>query len=78
MAVWRRPKLVARGDPACHAVVAAIVKRLRLLPPGTVVWAADETHVHLLPHLRSSWTTLAHRPQITTPGRNRQLTGQYT
>ncbi|WP_196941533.1 IS630 family transposase [Streptomyces poonensis] len=74
VAVWRRPRLIARGDPARDAVVAAIVKRLRLLPPGTVVWAADETHVHLLPHLRSSWTTFAHRPQIATPGKNRQLT----
>lgn len=37
VAVWRRPKLVARGDPARAAVVAAIAKRLRLLPAGTVV-----------------------------------------
>ncbi|MEU2792648.1 IS630 family transposase [Streptomyces sp. NPDC007100] len=74
VAVWRRPRLVARGDPARTAVVAAIVKRLRLLPPATAVWTADETHVHWLPHLRSSWTTLAQRPQIATPGQNRQLT----
>lgn len=38
VAVWRRPKLIARGDPAHDAVVAAIVKRLRLLPAGAVVW----------------------------------------
>lgn len=56
VAIWRRPKLVARGDPARAAVVAAIVRRLRLLPAGSVIWAADETHLHLLPHVRSSWT----------------------
>ena len=49
-------KLVARGDPARAAVVAAIVRRLRLLPAGSVIWAAGETHLHLLPHVRSSWT----------------------
>ncbi|MEU9917821.1 IS630 family transposase [Streptomyces sp. NPDC051001] len=74
VALWRRPKLIARGDPSRHAVEAAIAKRLRLLPAGTVVWAADETHLHLLPHVRSSWTLPGHRPHIPTPGKNRQLT----
>ncbi|MEU4202966.1 IS630 family transposase [Streptomyces sp. NPDC026294] len=73
-AVWRRPKLVARGEPARTAVAAALVKRLRLLPPATAVWTADETHVHLLPNLHSNWTTPAQQPQIVTPGRHRQLT----
>jgi transposase len=74
VAVWRRPKLIARGDPAREAVVAAIAERLRLLPAQTVVWAADETHLHLLPHVRSTWTLLTVRPQIPTLGKNRQLT----
>lgn len=30
----RRPKLIARGDPARASVVAAIACRLRLLPRG--------------------------------------------
>ncbi len=74
VAVWRRPKLVARGDPARAAVLAAITARLRRLPPGSVIWAADETHLHLLPHLRASWTLRTRRPQILTPGTNRQIT----
>jgi hypothetical protein len=74
VAIWRRPKLIAWGDPAHDAVVAAIARRLRLLPPGAVVWAADETHLHLLPHLRASWTLPGRWPQILTPGKNRQLT----
>ncbi|MEN1888663.1 peptide-methionine (R)-S-oxide reductase [Streptomyces mirabilis] len=41
MAVWQRPKLIARGDPTRPAVVAAIANRLRPLPVGTLVWAAD-------------------------------------
>lgn len=40
VAVWQRPELIARGDPARPAVVA-IAKRLRPLPVGTLVWAAD-------------------------------------
>ncbi|OUC97360.1 hypothetical protein CA984_11405 [Streptosporangium minutum] len=53
VSVWRRPKLVAQGDPDRWRAVAAIAERLRALPRGAVVWAADETHVHLLPHIRS-------------------------
>ncbi len=74
VAAWRRPKLVAHGDPARAVVVARLVKRPRLLPQATVVWTADGTHVHLLPRLRSNWTTFARRPQIATPGRNLRLT----
>ncbi|MDO0930512.1 helix-turn-helix domain-containing protein [Streptomyces sp. DG2A-72] len=74
VAVWRRPKLMARGDSARPAVVAAISGRVRLLPTGAVVWADDETHLHLLPHVRSSSTPPGRRPQIPTPGKNRQIT----
>jgi transposase len=74
VAVWRRPKLAARGDPARAAVLAAITTRLRLLPPGSVIWAADETHLNLLPHVRASWTLRGRRPQVLTPGKNRQIT----
>jgi transposase len=74
VAVWRRPKLIARGDPARAAVLAAIAARLRLLPPGSVIWAADETHLQLLPHLRASWTLRGRRPEVATPGKNRRIT----
>ncbi|ACZ90096.1 IS630 family transposase [Streptosporangium roseum] len=74
VAVWRRSKLVARGDPDRWRAVAAIAEQLRALPRGAVVWAADETHVHLLPHLRSGWTLRAGRPDVVTPGKNRQVT----
>lgn len=74
VAVWRRPKAVARGDPAHDAVVAALAARMRLLPAGAVVWVEDETHLHLLPTLRATWTLRGHRPHIPTPGRNRQIT----
>jgi hypothetical protein len=34
------------------------------LPPGPVIWAADETHRQLLPHLRASWTLRGRRPEV--------------
>jgi hypothetical protein len=56
VAVWRRPKLTARGDPDHDHVVAGITARLIELPRGAVVLAEDETHLNLLPHARASWT----------------------
>ena len=74
VAVWRRPKLTARGDPDHDHVVAGIVARLIELPRRAVVLAEDETHLNLLPHVRASWTLRGARPQIPTPGSNRQVT----
>jgi transposase len=74
VAIWRRPKLTARGDPAHDQVVAAIVARLLELPRRSVVCAEDETHLNWLPHVRSSWTLRRSRPHIPTPGKNRQVT----
>ena len=74
VAIWRRPKLTARGDPDHDHVVAGVVARLLELPRGAVVLAEDETHLNLLPHVRASWTLRGARPQIPTPGKNRQVT----
>ena len=74
VAIWRRPKLTARGDPDHDHVVAGIVARLIELPRRAVVLAEDETHLNLLPHVRASWTLRTARPQIPTPGSNRQVT----
>ena len=74
VAVWRRPKLTARGDPDHDHVVAGIVARLIGLPRRAVVLAEDETHLNLLPHVRASWTPRGARPHIPTPGTNRQVT----
>jgi transposase len=74
VAIWRRPKLVGRGDPDRARIVAAIAARLAHLPRGAVVVAEDETHLHLLPHVRSSWTLRGCRPKVVTPGKNRQIT----
>ena len=59
VAIWRRPKLTARGDPYHDHVVAGIVARLIDLPRRAVVLAEDETHLNLLPHVRASWTLRA-------------------
>jgi hypothetical protein len=74
VAIWRRPKLTARGDPAHDHVVAGIVARLTGLPRRSVVCAEDETHLNLLPHVQASWTLRLGRPQILTPGTNRKVT----
>jgi hypothetical protein len=39
-----------------------------------VVWGTDETHVHLLPHVRATWILRPYRPEIGTSGKNRQAT----
>jgi len=74
VAIWRRPRLIARGDPDHDQAVAAIVARLLELPRRAVVCAEDETHLNLLAHVRASWTLRRARPQILTPGTNRQVT----
>ncbi len=74
VAIWRRPKLTARGDPDHDHVVAGIVARLLELPRRSVVLAEDETHLNLLPHVRASWTLRGARPQVLTPGTNRKVT----
>jgi transposase len=74
VAVWRRPKLAARGDPEHDQAVAAVMARLLELPRRAVVLAEDETHLNLLPHVRASWTRRGSRPQVRTPGKNRQVT----
>src|SRR6266702_484814 len=74
VAIWRRPKLAARGDPDHDHVVAGIVARLIELPRRAVVLAEDETHLNLLPHVRASWTLRGARPQVLTPGKNRKVT----
>ncbi len=74
VAVWRRPKLTARGDPDHDHVVAGIVARLLELPRGSAVLAEDETHLNLLPHVRASWTLRGRRPEVLTPGKNRKVT----
>ena len=74
VAIWRRPKLTARGDPDHDHVLAGIVARLLELPRRAVVLAEDETHLNLLPHVRASWTPRGARPKVPTPGKNRQVT----
>ena len=74
VAIWRRSKLTARGDPDHDHVVAGIVARLLELPRRAVVLAEDETHLNLLPHVRASWTLRGMRPQVLTPGTNQKVT----
>jgi hypothetical protein len=62
VAAWRRPRLVARGDPDRDQVLAELHQQLGDLPAGAVVLAEDETHVNLLPWVRATWVVGRHPP----------------
>ncbi len=74
VAAWRRPRLVAKGDPDRDQVLAGLHQQLSDLPAGAVVLAEDETHVNLLPWVRSTWVVRGTRQQVMTPGKNRRRT----
>jgi transposase len=74
VACWRRPRLVARGDPDRDQVLADLRQQVEDLPVGAVVLAEDETHVNLLPWVRSTWITHGQRQRVMTPGTNRRRT----
>jgi transposase len=69
-ASWRRPRLVAKGDPEEAAVLAALHREIAALPEGAVILAEDEAHVNLLPWLRSCWIVKGERQEVMTPGKN--------
>src|SRR4029450_10882130 len=57
----------ARLRPALH-------QHLGDLPEGAVGLAEDETHINLLPWVRSTWVAHGTRQQVMTPGTNRRRT----
>jgi transposase len=69
VACWRRPRLVAKGDPDRDQVLAELHQQLRDLPDGAVVLAEDETHVNLLPWVRATWIPHGTRQQVMTRAR---------
>jgi transposase len=72
VAAWRRPRLVARGDPDRDHVLAGLRQTIAELPQGAVVLAEDETHVNLLPWVRATWIPTGGRQRVMTPGTNRR------
>jgi transposase len=74
VASWRRPRLVAKGDPDRDVVLAELHQQLAELPAGTVVLAEDETHVNVLPWVRATWIPHGQRQEVMTPGKNRRRT----
>jgi transposase len=74
VACWRRPRLVAKGDPNRDQVLADLHQQLEDLPDGAVVLAEDETHINLLPWVRATWIAHGCRQEVMTPGTNRRRT----
>jgi transposase len=72
VATWRRPRLVAKGDPDRDQVLDTLRQAITDLPTGAVVLAEDETHINLLPWVRSTWIARGQRQQVMTPGTNRR------
>jgi transposase len=74
VACWRRPRLVAKGDPNRDQALAELHQQLAELPEGAVVLAEDETHLNLLPWVRATWVVRGTRQPLMTPGTNRRRT----
>jgi transposase len=74
VAGWRRPRLVAKGDPDREQVLEHLHQQLAELPTSAVVLAEDETHVNLLPWVRATWIPHGQRREVMTPGKNRRRT----
>ncbi len=72
VARWRRPRLVAKGDPDRDQVLAKLRGQVADLPSGAVVLAQDETHINLLPWVRATWIPTGTRQPVMTPGTNRR------
>jgi hypothetical protein len=75
VAAWRRPRLVARGDPDRDQPLAALRQAISDLPQGArSCLAEDETHINLLPWVRATWIARGRRTQVITPGKNHRRT----
>jgi len=66
VASWRRPRLVAKGDPDRDHTLATLRQTIDQLPEGAVVLAEDETHINLLPWVRATWIAHGGRQQVMT------------
>jgi len=64
VARWRRPQLDAKGDPDAEQSVAAGPPGHHLPAAGLGVLAEDETHISLLPWVRSTWIVRGSRQQL--------------
>ncbi|WP_436528289.1 IS630 family transposase [Actinoplanes sp. HUAS TT8] len=71
---WSRPRLIAKSDPNQDQTCTDIRQRIAALPAGSVVLAEDETHLDLLPRIRSCWMPTGIRHRIMTPGTNLRRT----
>ena len=71
VAAWRRPRLVAKGDPDPDRdqVLAALHRTIAELPDGAVLLAEDEAHINLLAWVRSTWIANGQRQQVMTLAR---------
>jgi len=74
IACWRRPRLVAKGDPTLSSAAPRSAPQLAELSGDAVVLAEDETHRNLLSWVRATWIVRGTRQRVMTPGTNRRRT----
>jgi DDE superfamily endonuclease len=74
VACWRRPRLVAKGDPDRDQVLAGLRQTIGGLSRAAGLLAEDETHINLLPWVRTTRIADGCRQQVMTPGTNRRRT----
>ncbi len=72
--VWRRPRLIAKGDPDHDTICADIREQIAALPTGSVVLAEDETHLDLIARIQACWMPRDLRHRVLTPGTNQRRT----
>lgn len=56
--------------PTGKRILAGIHRAVSALPAGSVLLAADESHLNLLPWVRSTWVLTGSRLPVMTPGSN--------
>jgi len=69
---WRRPRLVAKGDPEAAQRWAAVRRALRQLPAHAVILAEDECRLDLLACVRATWIPRGQRQRVWTPGQSQR------
>lgn len=60
VAQWRRPRLVAKGDPEAPGRWAKVSRALHRLPKDAVILAEDESLLDLLPWVRANSAAFVH------------------
>jgi transposase len=74
VARWRRPRLVAKGDPDRTQVLARLRQTIAAPARGRRRTRRGRNPINLLPWVRATWIVHGTRQPVMTPGTNRRRT----